>query len=307
MVSGLVSTPAPTAQDAAGLGRVDTLTHEVRAGVLTRHRARAPGREAAFFLPHLRPGMRLLDVGCGSGSITVDLGAVVAPAEAVGVDIAPAGLDRARALAAAGGVPGARFEVASAYALPFPDASFDAAFASAVLEHLADPLAALTEVRRVLAPGGVLGVRDPAYWGLIVPSGPEARRFVALVALHDRIQEHSGGHRAIGEQYRALLRAAGFVGVAASASCTWHGTQEATRRWGESDAGLLAGGDGTFVEWALDEGGADGAAPAGPVAAGSGSRGAPPDALPATLWSEAVGRNPSACPPADAAGQRERC
>ena len=71
--------------------------------------------------------MRLLDVGCGPGSITLGLAEAVAPGEVVGVDLQPAQVEQARALAAERGVANVRFEVASAYALPFPDAAFDAA------------------------------------------------------------------------------------------------------------------------------------------------------------------------------------
>src|SRR5215207_2615574 len=71
--------------------------------------ARTATREAAFFLPHLRPGMRLLDAGSGPGSITLGLAEVVAPGHVVGVDLQPAQVERARAIAAERGVANARF------------------------------------------------------------------------------------------------------------------------------------------------------------------------------------------------------
>src|SRR5216684_404008 len=61
---------------------------------------RRAGEAADFFLPHLRPGMRVLDCGCGPGSITVDLATAVAPGEVIGIDIEQSQLDTARALAA---------------------------------------------------------------------------------------------------------------------------------------------------------------------------------------------------------------
>jgi ubiquinone/menaquinone biosynthesis C-methylase UbiE len=94
---------------------------------------RTAAQEAAFFLPFLRPGMRVLDVGCGPGSITLGLAEVVAPGVVVGIDVDPAQVEQAQALAEARSMKNARFEVADIYRLPFPNGSFDAAFAHTVV------------------------------------------------------------------------------------------------------------------------------------------------------------------------------
>jgi SAM-dependent methyltransferase len=165
---------------------------------------------ADFLLPHLRPGMQLLDVGCGPGAITVSLADVVAPGDVVGLDIAPVQLDRARTLAAERGTTNVRFEQGDAYALPFPDASFDAVFAHAVLMHLRDPLAALREFRRVLRPGGVVAVKDR------VGEGPEffptTPLLAAFVDLFRRVETVSRGRpqTVLHLTQRRLLREAGF-------------------------------------------------------------------------------------------------
>src|SRR5262249_8167290 len=153
--------------------------------------ARTAAEHAAFLLPHLRPGMRVLDFGCGPGGITLGLAAAVAPGEAVGVDLAPAAIARARAAAREPGVATARFAVASVYALRFPDESFDAAFGRAVVQHLGDPVAALREVHRVLKPGGVVGVRD-GDWGSQVRA-PDAPLVAEARALYMRLWRHNGG------------------------------------------------------------------------------------------------------------------
>ena len=101
---------------------------------------RTAAKEAAFFLSHLRPGMRLLDLGSGPGSITLGLAEKVSPGEVVGVDLQPSQVEKAQALSAARGVKNVRFEVADVYRLPFPDGSFDAVVAHVVLMHLSKPM-----------------------------------------------------------------------------------------------------------------------------------------------------------------------
>lgn len=176
---------------------------------------RAAAGRAAFFLPYLRPGMRLLDAGCGPGSITVDLAAVVAPGEVVGVDLEPRQIAAARTLAHERQAPGVRFAVADVYRLPFPAASFDAAFAHTVLFHLREPLRALRELRRVLRSGGVIGVRDPdAGTEVRVPATPALEQFATLVL---RFAEHNGASPHYARHQRRLLLDAGFCRAEAGA------------------------------------------------------------------------------------------
>lgn len=216
--------------------RTATYTHGygIAAQVMARRTAE---KEAVFFLPYLRPGMRLLDVGCGPGSVTAGLAQAVAPGDAVGIDIDAGQVGHARALAAERGIANVHFEVADAARLPFPDASFDAAFANTVLEHVADADAVVREMRRVLNPGGVIGIRD-GDWGTRVqaPSLPlvEAAytRYVALIRAN-------GSNPFIGRRHRELLHGAGFTRIESTPTVGFIGTDEATRRWGETFAELL--------------------------------------------------------------------
>jgi ubiquinone/menaquinone biosynthesis C-methylase UbiE len=103
---------------------------------------RTAEKHAAFFLPYLEPGMRLLDCGSGPGSITSGLARVVSPGEVTGIEIEAGQVALAKANAAKLELANLRFEQGSAYALPYADHQFDAVFSHAMLEHLTDPVAA---------------------------------------------------------------------------------------------------------------------------------------------------------------------
>ncbi len=175
---------------------------------------RTAQRELSFLMPHLAPGKSVIDCGCGPGSITVGLAEAVAPADVIGIDIEARQLEAARALADERGLKNLRFEQASIYELPFPDANFDAAVAHFVIEHVGDPLRALREMRRVLRPGGVAAIKDPYYPGFVFrPHTPESALFEELMA---RVRRHNGASDTYSVDLRALLLEAGFSRTEAS-------------------------------------------------------------------------------------------
>jgi ubiquinone/menaquinone biosynthesis C-methylase UbiE len=199
--------------------------------------ARKATREAAFFMPHLRSGMTLLDCGCGPGSMTVDFAEVVAPGEVVGIDIEASQFEVGKALSLEKKLKNVRFEVGNIYELPFPDGSFDAVFVHAVLYHLTAPHKALAEVHRLLKSGGVLGVRDSDQGGdIFTPSNPTLDQAWTLI---NRVFKHNGSNPFLGRNHRALLREAGFVHIKASASFDYYGTPDITLRVGEFWADLI--------------------------------------------------------------------
>lgn len=243
---------------------------------------RTAAKEGAFFLPYLRPGMRVLDVGCGPGSITLGFAEAVGTGEVVGIDFQPSQVANAQALSAARGVLNARFEVADVNRLPFADGSFDAVFAHSVLGHLREPVKALAEIRRVLRPGGIVGVRDLDWGGRIhAPATPQLEQYYALTA---RIRQRNGGDPFMGRHHRRLLLEAGFGRTEASASAWTCGTPEETRLCATYLTAQLQG----FSSTALAEGWMDPPAVEA-VAAEFDAWGGRPDALYVETYCEAIG------------------
>src|SRR5262245_53588994 len=186
---------------------VYTIGHEPAA--LAVMKVRTAEVWADFLLPRLHSGMRLLDCGCGPGTITAGLARAVAPGEVIGFDRQGAQLEDARAHARELGVTNVRFETGDALSMPFPDAGFDAIFAHALLMHVADPVVVLREMRRVLRPGGVLGIADPVLDGWIV-SGPDRALLTRTFDLLQRATTPHGGDWNRGRYLVELAHTAGF-------------------------------------------------------------------------------------------------
>ena len=205
--------------------------HGHHESVLRSHRWRTAANSAAHLLPQLRPGSSLLDVGCGPGTVTVDLAAAVAPGEVVGLDAAPGVLDEARAHAAERGVGNVRFEVGNVYALPYPDASFDVVHAHQLLQHLSEPVAALAEMRRVARPGGLVAVRDSDFGAMTwYPGSPGLDEWRAL---YREVAAALGAQADAGRRLSSWVRAAGFApeGIVVGAGTWCYATAEDRAWW----------------------------------------------------------------------------
>jgi SAM-dependent methyltransferase len=208
----------------------DAYTHGHHASVLRSHTWRTAENSAGYLLPRLRPGMRVLDVGAGPGTITADLAAIVAPGRTVGIDASAEVVEKARADAAPRGLANLEFAVQDAYGLAFEDASFDVVHAHQVLQHVGDPVAMLREMRRVTAPGGVVAVRDVDYEGVIFsPGHPELAEWLELYL---RVHRGISGEPAAGRRLKGWARRAGFDDVACSASLWLFETDEERAWWG---------------------------------------------------------------------------
>jgi SAM-dependent methyltransferase len=182
---------------------------------------------ATALLPHLKPGTSLLDCGCGYGSITLGLARAVAPGKVLGIDQDIAAIDGARELASRGGVANVRFETGDACALAVADASVDAVFAHALLQHLHDPSRAVAEMWRVLRPGGVIALSDADYGGSVI--WPDTEALVLAVALMGDLHARDGRSPYVGRALSGLLHHAGFTEIAVKTTLQVdHGDAERT-------------------------------------------------------------------------------
>ncbi|TAM87486.1 MAG: class I SAM-dependent methyltransferase [Jatrophihabitans sp.] len=207
-----------------------TYTHGHAESVLRSHRWRTAQNSAAYLLPHLRPGMRLLDVGSGPGTITCDLADLVAPGRVTALERTAGALDLTRAEARRREITNIDFAVGDVHALQIPDACFDVVHAHQVLQHVGDPVRALREMRRVARPGGVVAARDSDYaaktW---YPPSPDLDDWLAL---YRGAARRNGGEPDAGRHLLAWAHAAGFPDVTATASTWCFATPDDRAYWG---------------------------------------------------------------------------
>jgi ubiquinone/menaquinone biosynthesis C-methylase UbiE len=195
---------------------------------------------ADFLLPHLEPDFSVLDVGCGSGTITIGLAETARAV--VGVDL-DEGFADARSYAAEHHLENVELQVGDVYALEFPTDHFDACLCHSMLETLDRPLDGLVEIKRVLKPGGVVGIACVEYGGLIL-AGPGSELLERFYAIRERLwllENVADPYR--GRQLRGLLERAGFENVAATSKYFCYGTPRAVKTFG------LARADDCRDEW----------------------------------------------------------
>lgn len=191
-------------------------THGHHESVLRSHRWRTLDNSAHHLLPHLRDGQTVLDVGCGPGTITAELAGRAA--HVIAVEVTTEALSLARTEIEGRGLTNVTFLVSDAQGLDLPDNSVDVVHAHQVLQHVADPVLALREMRRVCRPGGIVAVRDSDYAGFAWwPELPALDRWMTLC---QAAATANGGRPQAGRRLLSWAREAGFADVTASSS-TW--------------------------------------------------------------------------------------
>jgi SAM-dependent methyltransferase len=215
---------------AASLVRMSNVyTHGHHESVLRSHRWRTAENSAAYLLPRIKPGMRLLDVGCGPGTITMDLAERVGTAGRVtALERTESALGLARAEAQRRGTTNVEFVVGNVQALDLDDGSYDVVHAHQVLQHVDDPVQALREMARVCTPGGTVAVRESDFGGFTwFPAVPELDRWldVYLRVARSNDAEPEAGRRLLGWAHEA-----GLSDVTAGSS-TWCFAAPEDRAW----------------------------------------------------------------------------
>ena len=206
----------------------DTHAHGHRESAAQSHQWRTAADSAAYLVPLLDAGARVLDIGSGPGTITIDLARLVAPGSVIGVDVSTEAVEEALGLAVDNGIGNVSFTVGDAHALDFASDTFDVVHAHQMLHHVADPVAVLREARRVLKPGGIFAARDMDFGGAIwAPAAPALTQWLSV--FQDSLRAH-GGEPHAGRSLKHWALEAGFHDVVATASVSCF-SSDADREW----------------------------------------------------------------------------
>src|SRR5579864_4714152 len=155
--------------------------------------------------------MLAIDLACGPGTYTRPLAARVR--HAIGADLTPAMVEKARAEAARDGITNIEFVCADIYALPFADKSAGVVSCGYAFHHMTDPRRALAEMARVLQPGGRMAITD-----IIVPEGCDA----AFQNHTERVRDPSHTNTQTIANFRAWMKDLGLRIVSERTHDNWH-------------------------------------------------------------------------------------
>lgn len=213
---------------------------------IANHSWRTAENSAQYLIPILQakakenPGLQLLDVGCGPGTISASFSKYMPNGTITATDLSADVLEQAAENAKSVGVQNVKFQTASIYELPFLDNCFDIVHASQVLCHLDAPVDAFKEMLRVCKPGGVVADREAcmhmwSYW----PQLPGLMKFHHALNL---AMEAAGGSLTAGPQLLSWAIKAGVKREQVTVSFgTWsYSTMEEKLAWGKSACSVVS-------------------------------------------------------------------
>jgi ubiquinone/menaquinone biosynthesis C-methylase UbiE len=177
--------------------------------------------------------MKILDIGCGPGTITVDLASYVPQGHITGLERVGNVLTQARALAKDKEVTNIDFVEGDANALDYADGTFDVVVCHQLLQHVQDPVGILKEMKRVTKIGGIVAVRESDYESFVWY--PEVGGLEDWLSLYIKVARSNGGEPNAGRMIHAWARKAGFsVDSIKSSSSTWcYSTKGEIAWWSE--------------------------------------------------------------------------
>ncbi len=214
-------------------GAAERYTHGHHESVLRSHVWRTAENSCGYLLPELRPDDRILDVGCGPGTITLDLARLVVQGQVLGIDRSAEVLHQARTETQARGVGNVTFERADVYALDAVGheglgGAPTVVHAHQVLQHLSRPVDALRQMASALREGGLLAVRDADYSAMTwYPELPELDRWRQVYLA---VARSNGGEPDAGRRLLSWVQEAGLTSSEALAS-TWCFANPEDRGW----------------------------------------------------------------------------
>ena len=207
-------------------------THGHHGSVTRAHSFRRASDSASFVLPRLKSPMRLLDFGCGPGTITIDLAEHLLPnGSVVGIDNSRTVIDQARLRSDEKRTDNVSFEVRNIYETGYSAKTFDVVYAHQVLQHLSEPVMALSEAKRVLKPKGICAVRE-VDWGSSALWPPD-ERLLAFLDVYSRVAACNGGNASAGRQLKEWFMQAEFSELEITTSNWSFSDQNGLKWWGE--------------------------------------------------------------------------
>ncbi|KAH7916652.1 S-adenosyl-L-methionine-dependent methyltransferase [Hygrophoropsis aurantiaca] len=215
-------------------------THGHHESVLRSHSWRTAANSAGYLLPYLKPDMHILDIGCGPGTITIDLARLVPEGHVVGLEYASEVLPKARAAAAENGITNVEFRTGDICDLhDIKDNTFDVVHCHQVLQHISDPVKALSEMRRVAKDGGIVAARESDVFTWY----PEVEGMEDWHRIYHDVARKNGGQPEAGRRLVSWALQAGFdrTQITASAGTWCFSTPEERAWWSEMWADRTVG------------------------------------------------------------------